>query len=121
MSLKDINVDVEVEDFHFQYDLRGPEHPRIFNDMITLKSGGHMIKLTISHGLAQSVTLALFENVMEETIEYSLPLSKMMAKHGHVKMTRKEIMKIMGILFKLKMNVNLISNVLGNSRWCFDP
>lgn len=31
--------DMEVEDFHFQYDFRSILQPRIFNDMITLKSG----------------------------------------------------------------------------------
>lgn len=27
--------DTEIENLHFQYDLKGPIHPRIFNDMIT--------------------------------------------------------------------------------------
>jgi uncharacterized Rmd1/YagE family protein len=31
--------EMEVEDFHFQYDFRSILQPRIFNDMITLKSG----------------------------------------------------------------------------------
>eukprot|EP00842_Homolaphlyctis_polyrhiza_P000373 jgi/Hompol1/1336/HPOL_003245-RA len=104
--------DIEIEDFHFQYDLLGPHQPRIFNDMITLKSSNPLIKLTISHGLAQSVKLALFENIMETTIYNTTPLPRMMAKYGTVKMSRVEIMKIVGQLFKLKMNVNLISNVL---------
>ncbi|KAH6563399.1 hypothetical protein BASA62_008610 [Batrachochytrium salamandrivorans] len=104
--------DIEIEDFHFQYDLAGPFQPRIFNDMITLKSSSPLIKLTISHGLAQSVKLALFENAMEETIDGATPLPRMMAKYGQVKMSRIEIMKIVGQLYKLKMNVNLISNVL---------
>ncbi|KAI8918932.1 hypothetical protein BC831DRAFT_406223 [Entophlyctis helioformis] len=107
-----VSDDVEVEDFHFQYDLAGPYQPRIFNDMITLKSGSPLIKLTISHGLAQSVKLAYFENVMEATIDGATPLPKMMARYGEVKMSRTEIMKIVGQLFKLKMNVNLVSNVL---------
>ncbi|KAJ3019556.1 hypothetical protein HKX48_001983 [Thoreauomyces humboldtii] len=102
----------ENEDFHYQYDLSGPHQPRIFNDMITLKSGSELIKLTISHGLAQSVKLAFFENVMEVTIDGTIPLPRAMAKHGEVKMTRTDVMKIVGQLFTLKMNVNLISNVL---------
>ncbi|KNC97300.1 uncharacterized protein SPPG_07229 [Spizellomyces punctatus DAOM BR117] len=104
--------DVQNEDFHYQYDLSGPHQPRIFNDMITLKSGSSLIKLTISHGLAQSVKLAFFENVMEETIDGTIPLPRTMAQHGEVRMTRTDIMKIVGQLFKLRMNVNLISNVL---------
>jgi uncharacterized Rmd1/YagE family protein len=105
--------DVEVEDFHFQYDLSGPFQPRIYNDMITIKSSSAMIKLTISHGLSQSVKLSLFENIMEETIEGAVPLPKQLAQYGVVKMSRTKIMKIVGRLYKLKMNVNLVSNVLG--------
>ncbi|KAJ3045645.1 hypothetical protein HDV00_007770 [Rhizophlyctis rosea] len=104
--------DIESEDFHFQYDLSGPYQPRIFNDMITLKSGSQMVKLTISHGLAQSVKLASFENIMEETIDGAIPLPRMMAKYGEVKMQRTDVMKIVGRLYKLRMNVNLVSNVL---------
>lgn len=50
---------------------------------------------------------------MEETIDGTIPLPRTMATHGEVKMTRTDVMKIVGQLFKLKMNVNLISNVLG--------
>lgn len=60
--------EVETEDFHYQYDFNSSQ-PRIFNDMITLKSASPLIKLTISHGLSQSVKLSYFENIMEETIE----------------------------------------------------
>ncbi|KAJ3406860.1 hypothetical protein HDV05_005703 [Chytridiales sp. JEL 0842] len=102
----------EIEDFHFQYDLQGPFQPRIFNDMITLKSGNPLIKLTISHGIAQSAKLTLFENIMEAEITTTTSLPKMMAKYGEVKMKREDVIKIVGRLFKLRMNVNLISNVL---------
>jgi uncharacterized Rmd1/YagE family protein len=85
---------------------------RIYNDMITIKSNSIMIKLSISHGLAQSVKLSLFENAMEETIESTEPLPRMLAKDGSVPIPRTDIMKTVGKLYKLKMNVNLISNVL---------
>lgn len=59
---------VQIEEMHFQYDMSQAQ-PRIFNDMITLKSGNHMIKLTISHAISQSAVLARFEDMMEVTIE----------------------------------------------------
>ncbi|KAJ3106165.1 hypothetical protein HDU97_006982 [Phlyctochytrium planicorne] len=106
--------DYEIEDFHFQYDLKNPFKPRVYNDMITLKSGNPMIKLTISHAMAQSAKLALFENVMEQEITTYSALPKMMAKQGEFKLAngRRDVFKIVGRLFKLRMNVNLISNVL---------
>ncbi|KAI8852656.1 hypothetical protein BC829DRAFT_440525 [Chytridium lagenaria] len=51
-------ADFEIEDFHFQYDLR----------VHTNHSGNPMIKLTISHAMAQSAKLALFENVMNRRL-----------------------------------------------------
>jgi uncharacterized Rmd1/YagE family protein len=105
---------MESEILHFQYDFDGPFGGRIYNDLITLKSSSPLIKLAISHGLAQSVKLSVFENAMAETIQGSEPLPKMLAKDGSVPIPRTEIMKIVGRLYKLKMNVNLISNVLGN-------
>lgn len=103
---------VDSEEFHFQYEESTSNQPRIYNDMITLKSTNPLIKLTISHGLAQSVKLSLFEYKMEKTIEGATPLPRMMAKYGTVKMTRTQIMRIVGGLYKLKMDVNLISNIL---------
>ncbi|KAJ3183687.1 hypothetical protein HDU85_002116 [Gaertneriomyces sp. JEL0708] len=100
----------ESEDFHFQYSLNGSQ--RIYNDMITLKSGNSLMKLTISHGIGQSVKLAYFENVMDGTIEGCIDLPRMMARFGDIHMTRRDVMKIVGKLFRLRVDVNLISNVL---------
>lgn len=62
------NEDMQIEEMHFQYDTSQIK-PRIFNDMITLKSSNHMIKLTLSHGLSQSAVLARYEDIMDKTIE----------------------------------------------------
>jgi uncharacterized Rmd1/YagE family protein len=101
-----------MEDMNYQYDLSSANPPRMFSDMITLKSSSPLIKLTISHALAQSVKLTFFENVMDETIERTYKLPRIMEKYGNVRMTRNDIMKLVGHLFGLKMDVNLISNVL---------
>jgi len=46
--------DVQVE--YFNYYVTSSYQPRIYNDFITLKDGGnYMIKLSISHAIAQSV------------------------------------------------------------------
>ncbi|KAI9483437.1 MAG: hypothetical protein EXX96DRAFT_558201 [Benjaminiella poitrasii] len=103
--------DMQIEEIHFQYDTSQMK-PRIFNDMITLKSSNHMIKLTLSHGLAQSAVLARYEDIMDKTIEDTKYLPKEMAETGRLGKTRAEITKINGLLFKLRMNVNLVSNVL---------
>ncbi|KAF1797413.1 hypothetical protein FB192DRAFT_1334646 [Mucor lusitanicus] len=72
--------DMQIEEIHFQYDTSQMK-PRIFNDMITLKSN-------------------------------TKHLPKEMAETGRLGKTRAEITKINGQLFTLRMNVNLVSNVL---------
>ncbi|EOD43666.1 putative sporulation protein rmd8 [Neofusicoccum parvum] len=57
--------DFETEEFHFEYN---PDitRPRVYNDMITLRSGDHMIKLAMSHAIAQSTKLCFFEERMAQ-------------------------------------------------------
>lgn len=107
--------DMQIEEIHFQYDTSQMK-PRIFNDMITLKSSNHMIKLTLSHGLSQSAVVARYEDIMDKTIEDTKHLPKEMAETGRLGKTRSEITKINGQLFTLRMNVNLVSNVLGKKK-----
>ncbi|KAJ2960924.1 hypothetical protein NQZ79_g3777 [Umbelopsis isabellina] len=112
--LKDNPQDIEemqIEEMHFQYDTSQVQ-PRIFNDMITLKSGNHMIKLTISHGVSQSAVLARFEDMMDSTIKDTKHIPKELAQTGRLRMDRTEITQISGYLFKLRMDVNLVSNIL---------
>ncbi|KAJ3289689.1 hypothetical protein HK104_007291 [Borealophlyctis nickersoniae] len=103
--------DVEVENFHFHYNTH--YQPRIYNDIITLKNpANYMIKLTISHAIAQSVKLALFEGLIETTIESTKHIPQIMAATGKIHMSRKAINKKIGQLFIMRINVNLVSNVL---------
>jgi uncharacterized Rmd1/YagE family protein len=154
---------VETEEFHLQY--RAFSQPRIFNDVITLRTpqtqpvavllepigestspndshpanhssigenGGSsveklhlnaaptraqshqdsMIKLTISHAIAQSVKLTLFEGLIDDTIDSTKHIPYIMARTGKVPMSRTKIIKKIGHLFVMRMNVNLISPIL---------
>lgn len=98
--------DFETEEFHFEY---SPlvDRPRVFNDMITLRSGDHMIKLAISHAIAQSTKLSFFEEKMSQTMLDAQYVPKRLALTGQLGMSRKEIVKILGRLFKSRVDVNL--------------
>ncbi|KAF8955400.1 hypothetical protein BGZ46_002654 [Entomortierella lignicola] len=102
--------DVQAEEFHFEY--AGYSTPRIYNDMITLRGGNHMIKLTISHAISQSVKLALYECQMDDTIDDTKIIPIQLAQTGKLMYSRPQITKISGHLFQLRMNVDLVSNVL---------
>ncbi|KAF9953410.1 hypothetical protein BGZ72_005453 [Mortierella alpina] len=103
--------DVETEEFSYHYNSQ--YQPRIYNDVITLKNAGnYMIKLTISHAIAQSVKMTLFEGLIENTINATKNIPQTMAETGKVPMSRTQITKKIGQLFIMRINVNLVSNIL---------
>ena len=64
--------DTQVENFNFYY--AREYQARIYNDFISLRDPrNHMIKLAISHALAQSVKTSLFEDLLSETIADTAP------------------------------------------------
>ncbi|KAI1433925.1 hypothetical protein GGR50DRAFT_458293 [Xylaria sp. CBS 124048] len=115
--------DFETEEFHFEYN-DDVKRPRIFNDMITLLPGSdHMVRLTISHAIAQSTKLCFFEERMSETLADAEHVPKRLALTGKLNMTRTEIVKILGRLFKSRVEINLSSNILDvpNFFWDSEP
>jgi uncharacterized Rmd1/YagE family protein len=114
--------DFETEEFHFEYNPH-IARPRIFNDMITLRSGDHMVKLAMSHALAQSTKLSLFEEGMERTMHEAQYVPRRLALTGRLGMKREEVVKILGRLFQSRVDVNLSSNILDvpNFFWDSEP
>jgi uncharacterized Rmd1/YagE family protein len=99
-------ADFETEEFHFEYNSDIPR-PRVYNDMITLKSGDHMIKLAMSHAIAQSTKLSLFEERMSRTMLQAQYVPKRLALTGKLGMGRTEVVKMIGQLFTSRVDVNL--------------
>jgi uncharacterized Rmd1/YagE family protein len=107
--------DYETEEFHFEYS-SNLKRPRVFNDMITLlPKSDHMVKLTISHAIAQSTKLCFFEERMSETMLDAQHVPKRLALTGELSMTRTEIVKILGRLFKSRVDINLCRSFLLSS------
>jgi uncharacterized Rmd1/YagE family protein len=98
--------DFETEEFHFQYD-DAAEKPRIYNDMITLRTSDHMIKLAMSHGIAQSTKLCFFEERMHQTMSEAQYVPRRLALEGRLGMDRKEVVGLVGRLFEGRVDVNL--------------
>ncbi|KAJ1970272.1 sporulation protein rmd1 [Dimargaris xerosporica] len=104
-------TDVEVEEFNLYYNPDFP--PMIYNDVIRLRHpNNYMVKMTISHAIAQSVKLTLYEELVEDTINDTKHIPQLMAETGRVKMSRTAITKKIGQLFIMRINVNLVSNIL---------
>jgi uncharacterized Rmd1/YagE family protein len=103
--------DEETEAFHFCYDPSVPA-PRIFNDFFTFRASNHLLKLSLAHAIAQSTRLSVFEESMQQTLELTSHIPKELASTGELKLRRREALKLTGRLFKLRVDVNLTSNVL---------
>lgn len=105
--------DWEVEECHFAHDPH-IAYPRIYNDFFTLKSRSHLLKLSIAHALAQSTLLARYETTAQHVL--SSPLARsipaQLAASGKLQMRRRDALMFTGRLFKLRRDVNLVSNVL---------
>ncbi|EEB06135.1 Sad1 interacting factor 3 [Schizosaccharomyces japonicus yFS275] len=101
----------EIEDLHFHY-APNTKRPRIYNDMIHIPSADVKTKLAMSHALAQSVKLSHFEFRMDETMNSALVYPKKLALYGELGLGREQVAKMSGKLFQLRVDVNLISNVL---------
>ncbi|KAJ5641847.1 hypothetical protein N7490_005847 [Penicillium lividum] len=114
--------DFETEEFHFEYSTE-ISRPRVYNDMITLRSGDHMIKLAISHGISQSTKLCFFEEVMARQMADAKDVPRRLATTGKLGMKRAEVFRILGRLFKSRVEVNLSSNMLDvpNFFWESEP
>lgn len=114
--------DFETEEFHFEYSPETPR-PRVFNDMITLRSGDHMIKLAMSNAIAQSTKLSFFEQRMAKQMIDAQHIPKTLALTGKLGLKREEVVKILGALFMSRVDVNLSSNMLDvpNFFWDSEP
>ncbi|KAF8328268.1 uncharacterized protein EI90DRAFT_3126462 [Cantharellus anzutake] len=101
--------DVEKEDLNYYY----ANYSRIYNDVITLRKGSSfMTKLSLSHALAQSVKISLFEQLISNTIEETKDIPEVMSKTGKIHLHHDEIMQQIGQLFILRMDINLVGSVL---------
>ncbi|KAI0777219.1 hypothetical protein BD413DRAFT_172500 [Trametes elegans] len=101
--------DVEMEDLNFYY----ASYSRIYNDVITLRKGSsYMTKLSLSHALAQSVKISLFEKLISTTIEETKDIPEIISETGKIDMSHKEIMQKIGELFLLRTNINSVGSVL---------
>jgi len=79
-----------------------------------LKSRSHLLKLSIAHALAQSTLLARYEAIAQHVLSSPLTVSipRQLAEKGALRLRRHEALKLTGRLFKLRRDVNLVSNVL---------
>lgn len=108
----------EVEIESFKYGIT--DNPFIINDVIYLNSENHFTKMVISIAIAQSVKLDYFENLVDNTIDAVKEFPEEVEREGKVSKTKKEILKMIGKLHRLRFNLNLGSNILDEPEFVWD-
>ena len=99
----------------FQFNYTANETANIQNDTITIDyrmSSDHMVKIAISHALAQSTKLVHFEARCLDIITDTKDLPEHLATTGEIMLNKKEIARLIGTVFIEKSRVNLLSTVL---------
>ncbi|KDQ07418.1 hypothetical protein BOTBODRAFT_38823 [Botryobasidium botryosum FD-172 SS1] len=111
----------EIEECHFNYDPTVP-YPRIYNDFFTFKSHSHHLTLSLSHALAQSTLLAHFESIAQSVLSspQTVSIPRQLAFTGSLALRRRDALRLTGRLFKLRRDVNLVSNVLDTPELFWD-
>ncbi|MBY0530294.1 MAG: RMD1 family protein [Rhabdochlamydiaceae bacterium] len=98
----------ELDEFTYAY----AETMKIEEDEISLQNRSTLTKLAISYGLAQSVKLTTFEELIQKTIDHTKHLPNDLAKKGKISLSRREISRKMGELFMERNFINLHSEIL---------
>lgn len=111
-------------------------YPRIYNDMFSestfsrmslrhtplttnlfimpaFKSRSHLLKLSVSHAIAQSTKLSIYEGQMQDSFVSTALFPKELAETGELSLARSDALRITGRLFTLRIDVNLSSGILG--------
>ncbi len=108
--------ETELDEFTYIYG----SNMKIEDDEISLHNKNVLTKLAISHGLAQSVKLTTFEELIQQTIDLTKHIPAELARKGKIPLSRKEISKKMGELFMERNFINLHADILDTPEFFWD-
>ena len=103
------------EVLHYYIDESYSTTGRVYGDVIVIRVDDLSVRLPISHALAQSVKLGVYEERLSEALDTTWRFPVQLAQSGRLPSTRtskKEVNKKIGELFMLRMQLNLMSNIL---------
>ena len=84
----------------------------IIEDEITLPDYDILTKLAFSHGISQSVKIDSFEQTIQRTVDLTRELPQRLATQGKIRLTGKQIHRMMGRLFIDRHSINLHQELL---------
>ncbi len=113
---KDSLEKYELDELAFTYGSR----MGLKEDRILLHKKDHLVKLSISYALVQSVKLTVFEIAIDRTIENSKQIPKNLAEKGTISLSRKQTSKKIGYLYLERNYINLHSDILDTPEFFWD-
>lgn len=106
----------DTDEFTFTYG----DSSKIIADNIILPNTHVSSRLAISHGIAQSVKLGVFETAIRQTYDHMRHIPEELAKYGRIALSRKEIRRKMGELFIERNSINLHFDVLDTPEYFWE-
>lgn len=104
----------------YQYEVVTDGDFRVRNDVIRLPSADTLVRLAVSHALAQSAKLSFFEDSAKAVIEEQRHVSKTLAETGKLPLSRKEVSKLRGVLFATSSDITLHFGLLDTPEFFWD-
>lgn len=108
----------KLEDAHSEFidfDYNTTEDRTYINEeknIIILGDHSTLVKLSVSHALAQSVKLNDLEESVITLLKNTKPIQKELAQTGRVSLSRSQLSKQLGKLFNARFSINLHSDIL---------
>jgi uncharacterized Rmd1/YagE family protein len=106
----------DIDEFTYGY----AEVMKIAEDRISLQNKSTLTKFAVSHGLAQSVKLAIFEDKIHKTVSQAKKLPDELSRKGKISLSRKAISQKMGDLFRERHYINLSTEIFETPEFFWD-
>lgn len=121
-ELKEWFVDAGLEQVseRYSYVLSDSVGFQIRHDVITLNSDEKLVRLALSHAFAQSTKLQAFEGRAQKVISDNRSITKELATTGSIKLSRKGLAKLRGLLFDTGSDISLHFNLLDTPEFFWD-
>lgn len=115
MHLDNAHLPLQMDDFEHEFNYRvetDRRRPAFKNDEICLTDFEDAQQLlAISYGLAQSVKLLVFEEVIDALVLRTRSLPDELAREGKIKLSHRDIKCLIGELLAARYSVNLVSDI----------
>lgn len=121
-ELKEWFVDAGVEQIseRYSYDLSSDKEFQVRHDIITLNTEEKLVRLALSHAFAQSTKLQVFEDRAQKVISNNRSITKELAATGTIKLSRKKLAQLRGVLFDTGSDISLHFNLLDTPEFFWD-